>query len=58
MPNSTTTLFALFPDVASAESAKQELLSHGFDHHDIQITLYRQLYKQCRLWKLCAHGNG
>ena len=38
MPNSTTTLFALFPDVASAESAKQELLSHGFDQHDIQIT--------------------
>ena len=37
MPSSTTTLFALFPDVASAESAKQELLSHGFDQHDIQF---------------------
>ena len=36
--NSTTTLFALFPDVASAESAQQELLSHGFDQHDIQFT--------------------
>jgi hypothetical protein len=38
MPNQTTTLFAVFPDVASAESAKQELLSHGFDQHDIQFT--------------------
>ena len=36
--NSTTTLFALFPDVASAESAQQELLSHGFDQHDIKFT--------------------
>ena len=37
MPTQRPPYFALFPDVASAESAKQELLSHGFDQHDIQV---------------------
>jgi len=38
MPNTTTTLVAVFQNQAAAENAKRELIQEGFDENEIQFT--------------------